>query len=402
MKVRRTLDLGAPPSIPEQAHQRVSDLLASGRLHRYREGVTTPGAAARLEIAFAELIGRRYAVSVNSCGSSLYLALICSGVTSGDPVLMGAFTLAPVLGAIANAGGRPVPVEITDDLVIDFADLEAKAKASGARHLLVSHMRGHVCDLAELTRICERLDLVLIEDCAHTLGATWSGGPTGSFGDVGCFSFQSAKHINAGEGGILVTDSPEIAARAILHSGSYMLYRQNGTCPPEDVMDVWRDRCANYSLRLSELAAELALAQLAEIPARARDWNSSHDRIAAGLSSVEGVVLPNRPPAEEYVQSSLQFRVPEFSADRMAIFVAACREQGVYVKWFGIAEAEGYTSAPRHWSALPGSPDAKRTQSILDTLCDIRLPLGLTSCDCDQIVAAISSAHAASATKVSP
>lgn len=395
MNVKRTFDLGVPPPIPEPAHRRVSDLLASGRLHRYREGVAAPGAAAKLEIAFAELIGSRYAVSVNSCGSSLYLALVCSGVTQGDPVLMGAFTLAPVLGAIANAGGRPVPVEITEDLVIDFDDLEAKAKASGARHLLVSHMRGHVCDLAELARICERLDLVLIEDCAHTLGATWSGRPTGSFGRIGCFSFQSAKHINAGEGGILVTDNAEIAARAILHSGSYMLYRQNGTCPPEDVMDLWRDRCANFSLRLSELAAELALAQLGDIPARARDWNSSHDRIAAGLSAIEGIVLPDRPPAEEYVQSSLQFRLPEFSADRMAIFVAACRDQGVYVKWFGIAEAEGYTSAPRHWSALPGSPEAKRTQAILNTLCDIRLPLGLTSGDCDQIVAVIASAHAA-------
>ncbi len=395
MNVTRTFDLGVPPPIPEPAHRRVSNLLASGRLHRYREGVAAPGAAAKLEIAFAELIGSRYAVSVNSCGSSMYLALICSGVTSGDPVLMGAFTLAPVLGAIANAGGRPVPVEITEDLVIDFDDLEAKAKASGARHLLVSHMRGHVCDLAELARICERLDLVLIEDCAHTLGATWDGRPTGSFGNVGCFSFQSAKHINAGEGGILVTDNAEIAARAILHSGSYMLYRQNGTCPPEDVMDLWRDRCANFSLRLSELAAELALAQLGDIPARARDWNSSHDRIAAGLSAVEGIVLPDRPPAEEYVQSSLQFRLPEFSADRMAIFVAACRDQGVYVKWFGIAEAEGYTSAPRHWSALPGSPEAKRTQAILNTLCDVRLPLGLASGDCDQIVAVIASAHAA-------
>lgn len=401
MKTSRSLDLGVPPPIPEPAHQRVYDLLASGRLHRYREGAAAPGAAARLEVAFADLIGRRYAVSVNSCGSALYLALICSGVRYGDPVLMGAFTLAPVLGAIANAGGRPVPVEITDDLVIDFGDLEAKAKASGARHLLVSHMRGHVCDLAQLTRICERLDLVLIEDCAHTLGATWSGRPTGSFGDIGCFSFQSAKHINAGEGGILVTDSPEIAARAILHSGSYMLYRQNGTCPPENVMDAWRDQCANYSLRLSELAAELALAQLDEIPARAQDWNASHDRIAAGLSFIAGVALPNRPPAEHYVQSSLQFRLPEFSADCMATFVAACRDQGVYVKWFGIAEAEGYTSAPRHWSALPGSPEAKRTQAILNTLCDIRLPLGLMSGDCDQIVAAISSAHAISASKVS-
>jgi dTDP-4-amino-4,6-dideoxygalactose transaminase len=386
------IDLGAPPPIPASARERVAALLDSGRLHRYREGEAAPGAAARLEAAFAELIGTPYAVAVNSCGSALYLSLIGAGVRPGDPVLMGAFTLAPVLGAIANAGGVPVPVEITPDLVIDLDDLARKAEATGARHVLVSHMRGHVCDLTRLSGLCDRLGLSLIEDCAHSLGATWAGRPTGSFGRAGAFSFQSAKHVNAGEGGIIVTADPDLAARAILHSGSYMLYRQNGARPSDAVMARWRDRCPNFSLRLSELAAELALAQMADLPDRVRDWNASHDRIAEGLAGIEGVVLPHRPPEEGYVQSSLQFRLPGLSGEGMAAFVADCRAQGVYVKWFGMAEAEGYTSAPRHWGQLPGAPAAPATQAILDTLCDIRLPLGLAARDCDRIVAVIAEA----------
>jgi dTDP-4-amino-4,6-dideoxygalactose transaminase len=341
------------------------------------------------------MIGTRYAVATNSCGSALYLALLGSGVRHGDAVLMSAFTLAPVLGAIANAGARAVPVEITPDLVLDTDDLAAKAEASGARHLLVSHMRGHICDLDRLSALCDRLGLALVEDCAHTLGAAWAGRPTGAFGIAGCFSFQSAKHVNAGEGGILATSDTDLAARAILHSGSYMLYRQNGTCPPDEVMDRWRDRCANFSLRLSELAAELALAQLAEVPARAEDWNASHDRIAAGLSAVEGVALPHRPPEEGYVQSSVQFRLPGLAPAQMAGFVAACRARGLFLKWFGAAEAEGFTSAPRHWAGLPGAPAAPRTQAILDTLCDFRLPLGLAAADCDRIVATVAEARAA-------
>lgn len=385
-------DLGAPPPVPVAARERVAALLGTGRLHRYREGRVEPGAAARLETAFAALIGTPYAVATNSCGSALYLALIGSGVRPGDTVLMGAFTLAPVLGAIINAGADPVPVEITPDLVIDLDDLAAKAAATGARHLLVSHMRGHVVDLDRLAALCDRLGLALIEDCAHTLGATWSGRPTGAFGRAGAFSFQSAKHVNAGEGGMLVTADADLAARAILHSGSYMLYGQNGTCPPEPVMARWRGRCANFSLRMSEIAAELALAQLDEVAARAADWNASHDRIAAGLGGLEGVALPHRPAEEGYVQSSLQFRLPDLSPARMAGFVAACREAGLSLKWFGAPEAEGYTSAPRHWSGLPGAPEAPATQAILDTLCDLRLPLGLAHRDCDRIVDIIAAA----------
>ncbi len=399
MTAEPLLDLGTPPPIPEAARDRVTALLSSGRLHRYQEGGGAPGAATRLETAFAALIGTRYAVAVNSCGSALYLALLGAGVRPGDPVLLGAFTLAPALGAIVNAGGRPVAVEITSDLVLDFDDLAAKARATGARHLLVSHMRGHICDLQRLAAFCDRVGLALVEDCAHTLGATWSGRATGSFGLAGCFSFQSAKHVNAGEGGVVATSDPDLAARAILHSGSYMLYRQNGACPLEDVMARWRDRCANFSLRMSELAAELALAQLEALPERARDWNAAHDRIAARLAEIDGVALPRRPLSEGYVQSSIQFRLPGYSPRQMNDFVANCRDRGVYVKWFGVAEAEGYTSSPRHWSALPGTLEAPATQTILDTLCDIRLPLGLAPEACDRIAATVVAARDAALTR---
>jgi dTDP-4-amino-4,6-dideoxygalactose transaminase len=273
-------------------------------------------------------------------------------------------------------------------------DLAAKARASGARHLLLSHMRGHVCDLKRLMALCDDLGISVIEDCAHSLGATWAGRPTGAFGRAGAFSFQSAKHVNAGEGGILVTDDPDLAARAILHSGSYMLYRQNGTCPPEEVMARWRGRCGNFSLRLSDLAAELALAQLPDLAARARDWNASHDALAARLAGVAGIVLPHRPPAEGYVQSSLQFRLPGLAPAAISAFVAACRAEGVFLKWFGTEEPEGFTSGPRHWAGLPGAPSAPATQAILDSLIDLRLPLGLTAAEIDRIANTIAAALA--------
>lgn len=382
--MRNLPDLGRPPEIPDSAKDTALSLLSSGRLHRYAEAGGDGGVVAELEREFAQLLGRRYAVAVNSCGSALFLALKTAGVRPGDPVLLNAFTLGPVPGALDHVGAVPVLVEITKDLVIDLDDLRAKAKASGARVLMLSHMRGHLCDLDALTALCQREGITLIEDCAHTLGATWNGQQAGTFGQSGCFSFQSGKHINAGEGGVLVTDDADVAAQAILHSGSYMLYAQNGTVPPPEVMARWQKRCGNYSMRMGPLVAALALPQLAQLSARVADWNASHDRIAARLAQVPGFALPVRPEREAYAQSSLQFRLPARSLAAMRAYVAACRAAGVWVKWFGAEIPEGYNSNPAQWPGVEAI-DAPLACAVQATLCDIRLPLGLSTIECDAI-----------------
>jgi dTDP-4-amino-4,6-dideoxygalactose transaminase len=377
------IDLGRPAPVPAPARAAADSLMVSGRLHRYAEAGGDGGAAAALERAMAALIGRRYAVAVNSCGSAMFLAL--KGlIEPGEPVLMNAFTLGPVPGAVAHAGARAVLVEITEDLVIDMDDLAAKARASGARVLLLSHMRGHMADMDAVTDSAADLGLRVVEDCAHTLGAHWAGRPSGSFGHAACFSLQQAKHVNAGEGGVLVTDDEDLAARAILHSGSYRLEGQHGIAPEPAVFERWRDRCPNFSLRMGQIPAALALPQLADLPARVADWNASHDRIAARLMRLPGVALPRRPQAEAYAQSSLQFRLPGADAAAMAGFVARCRADGVYVKWFG--RAEGYTGAPSHWGHGGAAP---RTEAILATLCDIRIPLGLGEGEAEAVAASI-------------
>lgn len=95
--------------------------------------------------------------------------LRCSGVKPGDKVLTNCFTLAPVPGAVAHAQAVPVLVDVSDEFAIDLDDLERKAAASGAKTLLLSHMRGHICDMERLAAICGRHGLRLIEDCAHTI-----------------------------------------------------------------------------------------------------------------------------------------------------------------------------------------------------------------------------------------
>ena len=229
------IDLSDPGPLPEESINQAVELMQTGRLHRYGEYTGTEPHAALLEEEFAEYVGSHYAVGINSGGCAIFIGLKIVGVQPGDKVLVNAFNLAPVPGAIHHAGGEAVLVEINDDYLIDLKDLEGKAKSSGAKVLLLTHMRGHIVDMEKIMHLCERLGLTLVEDCAHTMGAKWKTKFTGRFGAVGCFSTQTFKHINSGEGGILITDDEEMAAKAILYSGSYMLYAQHKRTPSEEV-----------------------------------------------------------------------------------------------------------------------------------------------------------------------
>lgn len=372
---RFTFNLAQADPIPQSGIDRANILMESGQLFRYGE-LDDHGTndAADLETGFARLIGRRYAVAVNSCGSAMYLALRASGVQPGSKVLMNGYTLAPVPGAIDHAGAVPAFVEVSEDLTIDLDDLRHKARLTGARTLLLSHMRGHVPDMEAVVATCRELGLSLIEDCAHTLGAKWDGRPTGQFGVVGCFSTQSFKHINSGEGGVLVTDDDEIAARAILHSGSYMLYEQHQARPPLQVLERFRAHVPNYSLRMSALAAATALPQLTLLPQRVEKMNRLYRTLANEMTSIPEVRLIKRPKKEQFVGSSFQFALPHLNADQISTVVATANQFGLHLKWFGERTMQGFTSRPEQWEWAKTATQLPQTERILAILCELRLP----------------------------
>jgi dTDP-4-amino-4,6-dideoxygalactose transaminase len=383
---RLDLDLTAQEPLPPAAVEAVLGLLSNGRLHRYGETGGQPSEASRLEAEFARSLVVPYCVALNSCGSAMFVALRASGVQPGDAVLSNCFTLAPVPGAIAHAGAHPVLVDVTDDYTIDLDDLERKIAASGARTLLLSHMRGHVCDMARLTRLCEAAGVQLIEDCAHTMGADWAGKATGTWGLAGCFSLQSYKHANSGEGGLLVTGDADVAARAILMSGSYMLYASHLARPDEAVFERWKYSTPNFSLRMSNLAAAAARPQLgAALADRCRRWNERYRWLSAALAGMAHLRLPVRPPEEGFVASSLQFSLVGLAPDACRAVIAACGARGVHIKWFGAAEPAGFTSAWQHWRFFPDQQHLPNAERVLAGLCDLRLPLTLTAADCSAI-----------------
>ena len=387
---RLDIDLATPEPVPDEGIEAATALMRSGRLFRYAEAGGQPSEAALWETEFAAFVGRRYAVAVNSCGASLYLALHVLGVRAGDPVLMNSWTLAPVPGAVAHAGARAVLVETTVDLTIDLAHLEHQAVAHPGSVLLLSHMRGHIADMEAVVDICGRHQLRLVEDCAHSVGGAWDGRPTGTFGAIGCFSTQTYKHLNSGEGGLLVTDDDELAARAVLASGSYMLYGQHASRPDLAIVDALAATEPNHSMRLTNVAAAVLRPQLRLLPARVAQWNALYTRLAQGLAALPGLRLPCRPAAEQFVGSSLQFFL-DLSPSHMAAFCAAADELGVHVKWYGAPRPVAFTSAYRSW-AHAGRADLPGTDAVLAGLCDIRVPLALPLERCDDVVAIL--AHA--------
>ena len=378
------IDFTAQPPIPDSGIARANELMASGRLFRYGEAGAEELDVAALEREFADSVGTAYCVATNSCGAALAVALRASGVAPGDTVLMNAFTLAPVPGAVAHVGAEPVFVEITPDYLIDIDDLVSKAQSTGSRFLMLSHMRGHIADLDRIVEVCDGLGVTIIEDCAHTMGASWAGRPTGTFGTVGCFSSQTFKHINSGEGGLLVTDDADIAAKAVLLSGSYMLYEQHGAAPDAEVFERHKTNMPNWSMRMSAMAAALARPQVGLLGERRRAWNERYAKLAAQLVAATNIDVPSRLDEEDYVASSIQFSARHLTPEQIVAAVDRCAAHGVYLKWFGNDQPLGFTSRYDHWRYAPEQSLAK-TQMILRGLIDMRIPLSMSLEECDVV-----------------
>ena len=376
-----TRDLSDPVAIPEEGIDRAVDIMRSGRLHRYGEFAGGESEVAQLERDFASYMGCKYAVAMNSCGSSIFIALKCAGVRPDDQILVNAFTLAPVPGAIEHAGARPLFIECDDGCRMNLDDLRSKANI-GAKFLLMSHMRGHIADMDAIAEICEQNGILLIEDCAHTLGAKWNDELSGSFGDVACFSLQSFKHLNAGEGGVLTTNDEDIAAMAILYSGSYMLYEQHGARPSSNVFERYRDNIPNLSMRMHELTAAIARPQLAMLEQRAKKWKKRYELLATRLGAIRNVRIPERPDQEDFVPSSIQFFLIDIDISLIPAVLEACAARGVDFKWFGSPSPQGFTSTWENWCYVRDQQALPHTRAMLDRLCDMRIPLSLTSDDC--------------------
>ncbi len=374
-----TFDLHTAEPIPEAIQAEILDLLKSGDLFRYH--ASQGSAVTLLEQEFADMLGTRFALAVSSCSAALFLSLKALDLPKDARVLIPAFTFAAVPSSVVHANCVPVLVEVGANYRLDMDDFAAKL-TDDISAVLVSHMRGQTSDMDVIERLCIEKNIPLIEDAAHSLGTTWNGKNIGTIGKVGCFSFQSYKLLNGGEGGILITDDEDVIARAVIMSGAYENNWQKHESKSND-FGKHQNQLPLYNTRLSNLSAMVVRAQLAEIPRRVADGLRNHDHLAEMLNTSPHFNVPAPLPGEKRAPDSIQFNLNGFDDDTANAFVAECKNIGLNVSIFGlhVENARAYWN----WQFLNEIPDLPQTKAMLMRACDLRLPARLTVAEVQKI-----------------
>ena len=363
--------------IPSQVMSEIIDLMNNGDLFRYNsEG----SAAHKLEIEFSKVMGVRYSLAVSSCSAALFLALKSLNLPRNARVLLPAFTFAAVPSSVIHADFIPVLCECRDDYRIDLIDFKEKIRTADA--VLISHMRGHTSDMDIILSECKQADIPLIEDAAHSLGTTWNGKKIGTIGDIGCFSFQSYKMLNSGEGGIFITDHPELFAKAVIMSGAY---EHNWIKHQGDQANFkkWQNKLPLYNLRINNLSAALINAQLPELNSRIEKGRRNHDFTAERLNKSPWISVPAKLRPEERAPDSIQFNLINLDKDEIDLFEKITSQSGLNVQIFG--RTKDNARAFWNWQFLPETFELPKTRKMLMSACDVRLPSRLSLDECKAI-----------------
>jgi dTDP-4-amino-4,6-dideoxygalactose transaminase len=375
--------------IPEAARAAIDAMLGSGDLFRYTAPQDSP--VALLESEFAAVMGSRYALAVSSCSAALFLSLKALDLPKGARVLIPAFTFAAVPSSVIHADCVPVLCEVGDNYRIDMADFEARLDGDISA-VIISHMRGHTSDMDAIMALCDAREIPVVEDAAHSLGTTWHGRNIGTIGRIGCFSFQSYKLLNAGEGGIMITDDADLVARAVIMSGAYehnwSKHLAHGDNALKAAFGRWQNKLPLYNLRLNNLSAAIIRPQLDEIPRRVRDGRAGHDHVASLLQQSPWLTVPAPLAPEERAPDSIQFNLVGMGDADARAFADAVAKRGVKVQIFG--QSQDNARAFWNWQFIEGPvPDLPQTRAMLARACDTRLPARLTRDQQDAIASTI-------------
>ncbi|WP_299551793.1 aminotransferase class I/II-fold pyridoxal phosphate-dependent enzyme [uncultured Tateyamaria sp.] len=378
-------DMHSAEPIPAAARQEIDRLLTSGDLFRYTAPEGSP--VSLLEAEFAELMGSKFALAVSSCSAALFLSLKALDLPRDARVMIPGFTFAAVPSSILHADCLPVLCEVDDNYRVNIDDFVEKLPSVQA--VIISHMRGHTSDMDAIMTLCSAASIPVIEDAAHSLGTLWNGRKIGTIGTIGCFSFQSYKMINAGEGGIMITDDADLVARAIIMSGAY---EHNWKKHPvlQDAFAKHQNQWPLYNLRMSNLSAAVIRPQLPHLAQRVKDGRYNHDHVAALLDQSPHIDVPSPLHGEVRAPDSIQFNLIDMSDTQVDSFVAAAADAGIKVQVFGASTDNA--RAFWNWQFIPDLPELPKTRAMLMRACDVRLPVHLPTGTLDAVAEALLSA----------
>jgi len=258
----------AKPYIGEEEKQAVMKVLDSCSLAQGPE-------VEAFEKEFAEFVGTKFAVAVNSGTSALHLALLSFGVGPGDEVIIPSFTFAATANAVKLCGADPVFADIDDYFCMDM-DHAKSLITEKTKAIIPVHLYGQPARVDLIKDICKDKNIFIIEDAAQAHGATLDSVPVGSLGDAACFSFYPTKNMTSGEGGMIVTNSEEICRYAKLLRNQGMERR-------------YENEIVGFNNRMTDINAAIGRVQLT----RLKEWNSKRQSNAIFFNNnLQNVVVP--------------------------------------------------------------------------------------------------------------
>jgi perosamine synthetase len=338
------------------------------------------------ERRFAQAVGARHAVAVSSCTTGLFLALHALGIGPGDEVVVPSLSFIASANAILHAGASPVFADVEPRSY--NLDPEAAAAVIGprTRAILVVHQLGLPADLPRFEKLAQERGLALVEDSACAVGSRLHGRPIGSSENLGCFSFHARKVLVTGEGGMIVTPDPELAARLrrLRHQGMSVsdLERHRATKP---VIEEYPE--VGYNFRLSDLQAAVGLAQLAKLDAFLKRRRLLAERYRSALADLPELEAPFAPAGAEPNFQSFIVRIRGADAERRNRVIEQLQLCGVASRRGLMAShLELCHRAARRAAALPETERAAAQTLLLPIFHE------LTEADQDYVIASLRAA----------
>ncbi len=305
----------------DEERKEVNDVLKTGVLFRYGFDQARKGhwKAKTFEREFAERTGAKHCHLCSSGTAALSVALAACGIGAGDEVIVPPFTFIATVESVLNAGAVPVFSEIDETLCLDPDRLES-ALASKTRAVLPVHMCGAMARIDEIDEFCRKKGLVLVEDACQAVGGTFKGKSLGTFGSMGCFSFDPVKTITCGEGGAVITDDEELYRKADAFSdhGHDHIGNDRGL-EGHPILGV------NY--RISELNAAVGLAQLRKLDGILQKQRASKTALKEALGKLSNISFRTIPDPEGDSATFLSFFLPDENSARKA--AGALKNEGV-------------------------------------------------------------------------
>jgi dTDP-4-amino-4,6-dideoxygalactose transaminase len=317
------------------------------------------------EREFAAYLSMKHGVLTSSATAALWMGLKACGVKAGDEVLVPSHTAFPTVEAICVTGAVPVFVDVDASYTVDLQDAAAKATPRTVGFVPV-HLYGHPADLDGIRRLCAERSLWLLEDCAQAHGATWRGRRVGSFGRAGVFSFYPSKNLSVmGDGGMLVTDDDDVAARC-------RRLRDHGRLSKDVHAEL------GFNLRFNDIQAAVGRVLLRRLDAMNDHRRALAARYRAGLAGLP-LALPGEAPGARHVYHLYVVRTAE--RDRLAAFLKAR----------GIATGIHYPVPSHRQPAveLGDPPVLPRTESLVGEILTLPISAGHTEDEIDTVIAAI-------------